>query len=483
MGTPCHSQSTADSRESFCSSTSSLSSPLHHKLIRPEDIVMEENRFGQGGFGFVHRGSYQGRVVVCKYFHSRSNDAAVRETYSRELMALELDLKHENIVTLLGATSTLGWEEQACIVMEDAGSETLQSYLQDESQLMTLHHSLFFLCHILDGVGYLHSRNVVHLDLKPANFILNRTDRSGYPAVRLCDFGASHVVGQTWSSQLEGTVAFRAPELFCGGTPAFSSDVYSLGLVMWCFDTRRFPFVEKSHAAIIYQCVENHLRPVVPSGGGPLLQAYRNTYQECWHPLRDERPGLEEVTRRINEITDDMFELESVPLMSHGSFPPAHHSASTCQLSSPPKSSAGDVFHSAHSSVSCLAHNSCQPSPTPPDLCDNTPVFMERAPAAVAGPTVARPADNDRSPSSLRPPSLCRTAGGRHPSPAPLQLCQSVPDLPGLAPATDLLAVPPRRLPSLSVPAAVWTFLIQQLPVLRRAARFLPLLPTSASDH
>ena len=439
---------------------------------------MEENRFGQGGFGFVHRGSYQGRVVVCKYFHSRSSDAAaaVRETYSRELMALELDLKHENIVTLLGATSTLGWEEQACIVMEDAGSETLQSYLQDESQLMTLHHSLFFLCHILDGVGYLHSRNVVHLDLKPANFILNRTDRSGYPAVRLCDFGASHVVGQPWSSQLEGTVAFRAPELFCGGTPAFSSDVYSLGLVMWCFDTRRFPFVEKSHAAIIYQCVENHLRPRVPSGGGLLLQAYRNLYQECWHPLRDERPRLEEVTRRINEITDDMFELESVPLM-----PPAHHSASTCQLSSPPKSSAGDVFHSAHSSVSCLAHNSCQPSPTPPDLCDSTPVFMERA--AVADPTVARLADNDRSPSSLPPPSLCRTAGGRHPSPTPLQLCQSVPELQRMAPATDLLAVPPRRLPSLSVPAAVWTFLIQQLPVLRRAARFLPLLPTSASDH
>ena len=267
-----------------------------------------------------------------------------------------------------------------------------------------------------------------------------------------------------------------------GSEKTFSSDVYSLGLVMWCFDTRRFPFVEKSHAAIIYQCVENHLRPVVPSGGGPLLQAYRNTYQECWHPLRDERPKLEEVTRRINEITDDMFELESVPLMSHGSFPPALHSASTCQLSSSPKSSPGDVFHSAHSSVSCLAHISCQPSPTPPDLCDNTPVFMERAPAAVTGPTVARPADN-RSPSSLWPPSLCRTAGGRHPSPTPLQLCQSVPDLQRMAPATDLLAVPPRRLPSLSVPAAVWTFLIQQLPVLRRAARFLPLLPTSASDH
>ena len=51
------------------------------------------------------------------------------------------------------------------------------------------------------------------------------------------------------------------------------------------------------------------LRPVVPSGGGPLLQAYRNLYQECWHPLRDERPRLEEVTRRINDITDDMFEL------------------------------------------------------------------------------------------------------------------------------------------------------------------------------
>ena len=78
----------------------------------------------------------------------------------------------------------------------------------------------------------LHSRNVVHLDLKPTNFILNRMDQSGYTVVRLCDFGVIHVVSQPWKSQLEGTVAFRALQLFCRGTPTFSSAVYSLGLVI-----------------------------------------------------------------------------------------------------------------------------------------------------------------------------------------------------------------------------------------------------------
>ncbi len=456
----------ADGHESPCSPTPSPSPPLHHKLIRQEDITMEENRLGQGGFGFVHRGTYKGLAVVLKYFHSRSSDAAIRETYNRELKALELDLKHENIVTILGATSTFGWREGACIVMEDAGGESLQAYLEDKSRLMTLHHSLFFLCHVLDGVGYLHSRNVVHLDLKPANFILSPADRSGCPVIRLCDFGTIHLVGQPWKSQLEGTVAFRAPELFCGGTPAFSSDVYSLGLVMWCFDTRSFPFLGKSREQIIYRCVQDHLRPLVPSGGRPLRQAYRNLYQRCWAPSACERPGLQEVTDIIQELSDDVIELKSVPLMSPSSLPPAQHSAPGCvkchpaadlprapsdkpsptnctgssilpgQRNNLPQPSAVDVSRSAPT-----CPDVCQWSVTPPNLCNSVPVFMGCAP--VAADVVARLAVSDHSPSSLPPRCLSPTHNDHQLSPTPPNLCDSMPDIQGLSSATSCSLLEP----------------------------------------
>ena len=81
---------------------------------------MEESRLGQGGNGFVHRGTYKGFAAVLKYFHSWSSDATIRETFNRELKALELDLKSENI---LGATSLFEWTEDAYIVTEDAGSQ------------------------------------------------------------------------------------------------------------------------------------------------------------------------------------------------------------------------------------------------------------------------------------------------------------------------------------------------------------------------
>ena len=76
-----------------------------------------------------------------------------------------------------------------------AGGVSLQLYRKDESKNVPFDHSLFFLCDILRRVSYLHSKNVIQLDLKPENFIL-----SAGPVVRIYDFATVHVVGQPWQS-------------------------------------------------------------------------------------------------------------------------------------------------------------------------------------------------------------------------------------------------------------------------------------------
>ena len=81
--------------------------------------------------------------------------------------------------------------------------------------------------------------------------------------------------------------------------------------------------------------MEEHLRPLVPSGGGPFLQAYRRLSQKSWAPFPSQWPRLKDVTRIIRELGDDMFGLESMRLMSPSSSPHAQHSAPACMKCHP----------------------------------------------------------------------------------------------------------------------------------------------------
>lgn len=103
---------------------------------------------------------------------------------------------------------------------------------------------------IARALQYLHSINLVHLDLKPANLLLTSDGR-----LRLADFGNCHLllrdmarererekegdagglrgVQGSWRCELAGTLAYRAPELLKGEPPSLQADIYSLGITLW----------------------------------------------------------------------------------------------------------------------------------------------------------------------------------------------------------------------------------------------------------
>ncbi|XP_070199831.1 serine/threonine-protein kinase mos-like [Littorina saxatilis] len=161
----------------------------------------------------------------------------------------------------------------------------------------------------MEGLSYLHSRGVRHLDLKPANCVFCPEEQT----LRPCDFGAMHVVGESWGSRVEGTVAFRAPELFSSHTPSpsFPCDVYSLAVTMWCLDSRQFPLETYPRECIIFNVVKNSLRPSVSetaadSEGSSFLQQYRDLYTACWSAEPSLRPTLDEVMGVIYDITEQL---------------------------------------------------------------------------------------------------------------------------------------------------------------------------------
>lgn len=121
-----------------------------------------------------------------------------------------------------------------CLVMSYHSGETLKSLLYAHAKLpiLSLEQKMTIFLHSCQVVNRFHQFGLMHLDLKPANFIV----KSNLEVV-LIDFGLSDAMGKNDSlinrkSHTAGTPAYMSPEQFTGQTVDKFSDYYSLG-VLW----------------------------------------------------------------------------------------------------------------------------------------------------------------------------------------------------------------------------------------------------------
>src|SRR5438270_2858793 len=91
-----------------------------------------------------------------------------------------------------------------------------------------------------------HSKGVMHLDLKPANIMLD-----GRGQVVVTDFGLAGVADDIRGTEIRsGTPAYMAPEQLAGKEVSARSDIYALGLVLYEVFTGRRAFAEKTAGAV-----------------------------------------------------------------------------------------------------------------------------------------------------------------------------------------------------------------------------------------
>jgi len=90
---------------------------------------------------------------------------------------------------------------------------------------------------ILDGVEFIHSKNICHGDLKPQNIL---TDGK---IVKITDFGTSKLIEDLFIKTIDGggTWAYMAPEVAGSNRRYLNSDIYSLGVLLYKFLTGRTP--------------------------------------------------------------------------------------------------------------------------------------------------------------------------------------------------------------------------------------------------
>ncbi len=130
---------------------------------------------------------------------------------------------------------------------------------------------------VCDAIAYAHSRNVLHLDIKPDNIRVGE-----FGEVLVCDWGLARVVNasepkspvetepldadvlndMTLSGTMKGTPGFMAPEQTQAyGTKTFQTDVYSLGALLYMLLTFELPVQGKSAHAVVQNTREGKVVP------------------------------------------------------------------------------------------------------------------------------------------------------------------------------------------------------------------------------
>lgn len=131
-------------------------------------------------------------------------------------------LEHPNLVRYLSL-------DNDGILMEYVDGETLSQRLTRCPNYFKSRRNIDkFVSQLLDVVAYLHSHQVLHLDLKPDNILLTRIDND----VKLIDLGCCHT--DTFTDTTGRTKAFAAPEQLSGKSVDVRTDIYAIGRILEC---------------------------------------------------------------------------------------------------------------------------------------------------------------------------------------------------------------------------------------------------------
>lgn len=208
----------------------------------PGDVIGEryivDGQLGRGGMGRVLRVRHQalGKVFALKLIKSTiATNPKIREMFYREAR-LASALTHDNICSIVdfGQDAQFG----LFMVMELLDGQTVHAKLK--SGKLSPKVACDIMWQVADAVRFIHSRQILHGDIKTENIFLVRTTAQRR-LVKLLDFGLARPdLGRT--EGMDGTPEYIAPERIDGSPASPASDIYALGIVFFELLTGRMPF-------------------------------------------------------------------------------------------------------------------------------------------------------------------------------------------------------------------------------------------------
>lgn len=198
-----------------------------------------QQTLGVGGMAVVYRAWDERleRPVAIKILRQDfSQDQDFRERFRMEAKSAA-NLSHPNIVTV----HDFGFDQgRLYIVMEYIPGTDLKTLIKNRGRF-SIEEAINLMVQACAGIGYAHRAGIIHCDIKPHNMLVTPDQR-----LKVTDFGIARALASIQPNEqhdvIWGSPLYFAPEQASGAAPSPSSDVYSLGVVLYEMLTGQLPF-------------------------------------------------------------------------------------------------------------------------------------------------------------------------------------------------------------------------------------------------
>ncbi|TGJ85893.1 hypothetical protein E0Z10_g2882 [Xylaria hypoxylon] len=214
---------------------------------------------GKGKFGRVYLARHRTSGYICalKVLNKDEIKRERAEMHVRREIEVHSNLRHPGIVGFYG------WfhdSRRIFLILEYAAGGELYKTLQKEGRFSE-RRAANYIAQVALSLIYLHSKNVMHRDMKPENILIGL-----YSELKLSDFGYSVHAPSNRRDTLCGTLDYLPPEMLQSDKPEYTKavDQWTLGVLTYEFLTGEAPF-EDTVAMTHRRILKNHMKPLPAS--------------------------------------------------------------------------------------------------------------------------------------------------------------------------------------------------------------------------
>ncbi|KLO10840.1 kinase-like protein [Schizopora paradoxa] len=278
---------------------------LSHLDVAGSILRMKQQEWKAGGYSDVYSAwstKHNMKVAVKKVRGILKKDVSFMKRFVNEIR-IWAKLEHENVLPLQGFYFE-GEELMPNLVSEWMEDGTLDEYVIELP--LCCSETVALLRGISAGLAYLHSKKIIHGDLKGSNILI-----SSKKAPLLADFGLSLALQKTLTiiatsstssnNDCKGSLRWMAPELLIvvdGESPTLNemTDVWALGMVAYELLSGDIPYANVKNDFAVMPIIQKKIIPVKPSEAGDLTiyEKIWNFCCSCWNFDCASRPSSEQ---------------------------------------------------------------------------------------------------------------------------------------------------------------------------------------------